>query len=120
MVQRERLIAKGELTVEECWGAVSKGVAGVSRVTRAGWNMIDGFASCLHAAGPGAGVSAPDAHAGHHLGAVGILGTLGPASFVRVSYVVCWAGAGANAVQLATERVHSARGRVARFPNVYV
>lgn len=82
--------------------------------------MIDGLASGLHSAGSWTGVSALQSDTSRRLGAVGILGTLGPASFVRVAYVVRWTGTGTNAVVLATDRVGAAGGGLAWFSNVWV
>lgn len=80
--------------------------------------MIDRFATGLQSAGSWAGISALEAHAGHRLGAIGILRTFGSASFVRVTNVVLKTGTGTDAIALATDRVGATWGRLAWFPNV--
>lgn len=107
-----------ELTSNRGLGTVRERIAGVAGVTRTDWSVINCIASGLQSTGSWAGVSAPQASAGHRLGAVGILGTLGSASFVRVTYVVWQTGTGTDAAAFAADRICAARGRLAWFPNV--
>lgn len=80
--------------------------------------MIDRFATSLQSTGSWTGVSALEAHAGHRLGAIGILGTFGSASFVGVTNVVWQTGTGTDAIVLATDRVGTTGGWLAWFPNI--
>lgn len=74
-----------ELTNDRDQGTVGEGVASVSRVTRTDRHVIDRFAAGLQSAGASARVTAFHGHAGHRLGAIGILRALGPTSFIGVA-----------------------------------
>ena len=113
--KRER---KRNLTSNRDRGAIRERIACVSRVTRTHRYVINRFATGLQSTGSWTGISALETYTGHRLGAIGVLGTFGSASFVWVTNVVWQTGTGADAIVLATDRVDTTRGWLAWFPNV--